>query len=628
MSQENERKTNTISLEKFASREISEDSPLNRALGEKKHRNRYKSAREPSERPKGRDALDVPLGEDRRSSSRPSHHKPNKRRERDEPENVTISFVNDSIPKRNKTGRELSAKDKLMRPLSDTQREKGRYGTAEDKSAGFEENKERDEEIAKLFEEKFLNHNRQIEVPPQEASKLINQYGNKPLASGIAHLIASRNLGFPLKKYFIGNPDEMFDNLRKNHIDYMEDTEYDIPSLVCETSQLKPFYYKEKPTVIPAQKSDYDRMNVLSDYFQELVRVSSVAGYIEEPVINHWKNPELSRVWIAEFLFRKCNPISSDMDIESNEQNKQEEENKEDLDIGEETTATRAAKKINFSTIKKSLASTGSGWINTYELREFLAISVLSEPSAFKASVAHSIIKFFKGKRVLDFCSGWGDRLLGALANENPPTDEMEQTNDFGYYVGTDPNKHLFEGYNSMIQRFAKDPSKFTMINEPFETAQLPEGRKTFDLIFTGPPYFDYERYGGEENEGQSTKSFPTLEDWVWNFLLASIDKAWSMLEEGGTMAINISDTNSGARAGLYYTELMNLYIQRNHRDAVYEGVISFVGANMKLPRPIWIYKKQASAFEGNFDRKKTCGNLMSKHYPLIYDKVLRSSED
>lgn len=39
-----------------------------------------------------------------------------------------------------------------------------------------------------------------------------------------------------------------------------------------------------------------------------------------------------------------------------------------------------------------------------------------------------------------------------------------------------------------------------------------------------------------------------------------------------GIMAINIGDTVSGNRSGLFYTELMNLYIQYKFRDAAYEG--------------------------------------------------------
>lgn len=72
------------------------------------------------------------------------------------------------------------------------------------------------------------------------------------------------------------------------------------------------------------------------------------------------------------------------------------------------------------------------------------------------------------------------------------------------------------------------------MICQPFERATLPPDRATFDLIFTGPPYFDYERYGGDSDIGQSVKSFPRLDDWIFNFLFPSVDKAWGMLELGG----------------------------------------------------------------------------------------------
>ena len=39
-----------------------------------------------------------------------------------------------------------------------------------------------------------------------------------------------------------------------------------------------------------------------------------------------------------------------------------------------------------------------------------------SQASQFKATVAHNIIRMLGGRRVLDPCAGWGDRLLGAMS--------------------------------------------------------------------------------------------------------------------------------------------------------------------------------------------------------------------
>jgi hypothetical protein len=50
-------------------------------------------------------------------------------------------------------------------------------------------------------------------------------------------------------------------------------------------------------------------------------------------------------------------------------------------------------------------------------------------------------------------------------------------------------------------------------------------------------------------------------------------------------MAINIGDTTSGSRSGIFYTELMNLYIQYTHRNAVYEGENSKFKSPAKILR-------------------------------------------
>lgn len=46
---------------------------------------------------------------------------------------------------------------------------------------------------------------------------------------------------------------------------------------------------------------------------------------------------------------------------------------------------------------------------------------------------------------------------------------------------------------------------------------------------------------------------------------------------------------------------------------------MSFTGANMKLPRPIWVYKKDSNIVEETHARKKTAGNLIAKHYDTIW---------
>ena len=63
--------------------------------------------------------------------------------------------------------------------------------------------------------------------------------------------------------------------------------------------------------------------------------------------------------------------------------------------------------------------------INSHYLRETL-FDLTNECSSFRPTVIVSIIKMFKSKCLLDISSGWGDRLIGAMAA------------DVDYYLGCD----------------------------------------------------------------------------------------------------------------------------------------------------------------------------------------------
>jgi len=233
-----------------------------------------------------------------------------------------------------------------------------------------------------------------------------------------------------------------------------------------------------------------------------------------------------------------------------------------------------------------------------------------------------------EAKRVLDFCAGWGDCLLGAISVE----DQLE------YYYGVDPNSQLFEGYQNMISMFSKQPQKFHMVNSPFESCDSftsfsasssssssacsaspsfsGHAKITFDLVFTGPPYFDYKIYGDGTN--QSCTTFPDPVEWIVNFLFYCIHKSWQILNPGGTLALNVNDTYQLVHKRVLYTEAMNLFIQAFF-DCTYDGVICFTGANYPAPRPIWLYRKITSQ---NKAISQQCLLLLQAHYPKIYDKL------
>ncbi len=142
-------------------------------------------------------------------------------------------------------------------------------------------------------------------------------------------------------------------------------------------------------------------------------------------------------------------------------------------------------------------------------------------------------------------------------------------------------------------------------------------------FIKTRPPYYDYEKYG-ENDEGQSIRSFPKIEQWVVYFLFFSIEKCWRILEEGGFMILNVNDVKQLVKKNITYAEALNLFILYKFLDAVYEGVIAFEGANMKLPRPNFIFRKDSSVKSSNEQRSKKMEIQLQTYYPTYYKEMKR----
>lgn len=198
------------------------------------------------------------------------------------------------------------------------------------------------------------------------------------------------------------------------------------------------------------------------------------------------------------------------------------------------------------------------------------------EATAFRPSTAASIYRLFKAQKILDFSSGWGDRLIGAMAC------------DVELYVGVDPNPDLVPCYKAMIDFFSEHRSlkgQYVMCQAPFE--KWDSDHKDFDLVFTSPPYFNFEIYNTEDpNQSVAGRN---LQKWFSEFLMPSLVKALSLLKPDGILALNINDIYRGGRyvmAMLAHTELIGKYL----------GCVSYAGfddkGQPKNPQPIWIFSK------------------------------------
>lgn len=335
-----------------------------------------------------------------------------------------------------------------------------------------------------------------------------------------------RSNGYPYKKYTMSQDDvlKMMNNL----------SEY-IPPIINQNYTIKNISFNPtltflgKPTIIAQLDDDYLKYNILSDYFQEECRMKC----------------------------KRYDQSTSPFDYFYNNVGKT-------IDY-----ALRRYKKINNHTLRESL----------YEL--------IPECTAFRPTLMVSMIKLFGGKNILDFSSGWGDRLLGALA--------CDKIIDF--YCGVDPNSCLHPNYKNMIDFFKKDPNKFMMIQSEFQTADVPV--KNYNLIFTSPPYFVLEKYSNEPT--QSINKNTNLDDWLNNFLFFSLKKSWDLLIDQGHLAISINDM----RDSFKFVERMMRYMD-GMENSEYLGVVSYAAVKdngqIVSPQPIWIWKKNNPLQKINID--------------------------
>ena len=107
-------------------------------------------------------------------------------------------------------------------------------------------------------------------------------------------------------------------------------------------------------------------------------------------------------------------------------------------------------------------------------------------------------------------------RLSGAAAADN-----------LDLYVAFDPNKRLRSGYTKIMKSFGLSTTEFTnekikfsndfeIHSVPFEVGILKFNDNYFDLVFTSPPFFDYEIYNPEN---------PNYINWINDFYIPLVQQ-------------------------------------------------------------------------------------------------------
>lgn len=132
------------------------------------------------------------------------------------------------------------------------------------------------------------------------------------------------------------------------------------------------------------------------------------------------------------------------------------------------------------------------------------------------------------GGRVLDPFSGWGDRALGALGSRKVWS-----------YDGVDCNSALIPGYQRLVDELDTPGHKLRFHLTPWQRFAPPHA--AYDLVFTSPPYYDFEIYSPEPT--QSITGQATYHDWWQRFMTQALRKMRALVKPSGYLALHLGHT-------------------------------------------------------------------------------------
>lgn len=135
--------------------------------------------------------------------------------------------------------------------------------------------------------------------------------------------------------------------------------------------------------------------------------------------------------------------------------------------------------------------------------------------------------------RVLDFSSGYGGRMLGAM------TSSMRY-----HYTGIDPNTKTHDGLVALglliNEVIGTDYEMYHTGSEDF-TPLVPG---MYDAAFSSPPYFNLEIYSDEPT--QCMNRYNNRQAWFEHYVEPTLKMIHKSLDKDGIYAVNISDYKVG----------------------------------------------------------------------------------
>ena len=154
----------------------------------------------------------------------------------------------------------------------------------------------------------------------------------------------------------------------------------------------------------------------------------------------------------------------------------------------------------------------------------------------FPPLIARDLFNYYceDGYSVLDPCSGFGGRLIGASISKRDIS-----------YTGIDPSDKTYFGLVE-TQKFIKDiyPAFSSRVINGCAEEELKVFRNdSFDFCFTSPPYFDTEEYSDKET--QSFIRYDVYDEWKKKFLVTVIENVFRVLRKNRYFCINVGKFGS-----------------------------------------------------------------------------------
>jgi hypothetical protein len=223
-------------------------------------------------------------------------------------------------------------------------------------------------------------------------------------------------------------------------------------------------------------------------------------------------------------------------------------------------------------------------------LRTFSSTQSVSNfrPTA-AAAVYHRLLPEHGGV-VWDMSSGFGGRLLGALA-----CDRVDR------YIGTDPSTYAMDGVREMAEELMPMAAQLGRRTLDVELHQVGSedfvpARNSLDMCFSSPPFGPgHEKYSDEPT--QSYKKFPTKREWLHGFIGATLRNCSHGLKRNGILAINIASVAAYpnlAKVFLRYAEENGWHlIETLHLQLSKMVGLKHLGKGAFKSEPIFVFKKR-----------------------------------